>query len=234
MILAVLTFVSRADIVDGGFASGTLISAGTYIAASDTNIDQGWYEYDNGTQWDVVGGVLTRNFANLGNGGRSVAQIFSADFAAGNYIFDFEYNWTSTDTSGDIWVQLYLYDNLSGSSSLSYQDRMDLTGATQFTTPTGSANFSITELATSSNLIGSGTSGSFSSILIGFNLASDMGSGDLLAVRIGALNAGGDASAILQFDNVFDIIPEPATFSMFGMGGLGAWIIGRSLRKSKA
>lgn len=225
--------VGHAAIVNRDFAMATLnLNEGntTYVADTNTDIGKGWYEYDTATQWDIVGGALSRNFGNLANAGRSVAQIFSDDLAANNYTFSFDYVWQSTDTEGDIWVQLYLYDNVPGTADLTYATRMDLTGATQFTTPTGNADWSISALATSGNLVAPQTTGS--TISLPFTLSSSMGVGDLLGIRIGALNAGGSATGTLTFDN-FSIaaVPESGTFALLaGFAALGLMVIRRRTR----
>lgn len=234
-IVIALSFISQAALVlDGDFASGTMsipTASHTYIADTGSYIDAGWFNYPTTSPWSISGGALTRSFASGGNGGRSIGQLISASLVAGNYTFDFDYTWLSTDTAGDIWVQLYLYDNPSGSATLAYNDRMDLTGATEFTTPSG-ANFTISELATSGNLIAAQTAGTTAHIA--FNLASSMGTGDLLGIRIGTLNAGGQTDATLTFDNIgISPVPEPATAGIFILGSLGVWITRRSLKKSK-
>lgn len=211
--------VSANLIPDGDLASGTVKPANNNdrFADQEAHVDDGFF-YGSWTEdaWTVTGGRLVRDFSLSGNSPRGVGAIWNAEHAAGNYALQFDYEWDSTDTTGNLIVEIYSYRDLGLDAhsiwGLVYADRMEVGNSHTFTPINGgNSNFEKT-LLSSVNLATYGVTTGVETYQLAFVLAEpllapagDFTYGDRLALRIYAENLGGDASGLLAFDN-FQIV----------------------------
>jgi hypothetical protein len=203
-----MAFAAQASLVNGDFSSTTINNNGqTSFAFQESDVNAGWFQSNLRTEWGVVGGKLKRNYTSAANAGYCVGQIFDDNLTAGTYSLQFDYDLINTDTSGNVMVQVYLYDSLTG-ADLVYTDRLDLSNSGG-TTPTDTAAWDKTLLGAEDLMLTA--NGNYTGHTINFTLPSDMGEKDRIAIRIYSLSLG-SSTGTLQFDNFEITTPSiPAT-----------------------
>lgn len=190
LLTAALAGNTNAAIVNGDFSSATL-GAGS---VTSSEIDNGWFVLNPGTEWTATGGVLTRATA----GSDYAIQIFSAGGLNGTgWSLEFDLGGTANTRTLRLWGGTLA---TSPSGGLSPNNNNP---------PSGSlVSGGWTELV---NVGAENTAGTKS-----YAISADLSDFDVLAIKVRAFD---DPGVGTTYDN-FALVPEPSSLALLGLGGL--------------
>lgn len=226
--------LTQADImVNGDFSSTNIISSSSGISSSD--LGGGWQTYTP-YAWKIAGGETYRDSAVNSGSARAIAQLWenasdnwyasspvypttgasAFTLGAGSYSLSITYNFNDVIDDDTLTIQLFSYDYTYGGGSKEFRSANAITTVNDLADPATSDRYTVTTLidTTLAETTGSQT------VNLNFTLAADQ---EFMGIRF---LSGSDATDTLTISNV-EIVPEPATVGMLGLGALISLLVRR-------
>jgi len=218
------------NITNGDFTATTSDDASTdAVLLSSLTTDQ-WNFHKGGTAliWSIAGGVASYDATTNDPRTKLISQVIDGTGTTGiiNLNFDIEIGSIAGNNDTDMGVYLFGWDDTDIAPSVDHglSDGFGLNsigainGATSLLGASPYVIFENGTISTDALAQGVNTAAGFDSV----SLSADFGTGyDNVAVLFSVSFDRADTASNLEIDNVaFDIVPEPSSLALLGLGGL--------------